>query len=196
MLSLPALDRSCLSDCALVCLSRTRADAGTLTHLCVQTDLLDSFRSWIPRRRLVLLLLAPHGLLLPLLPHLCLLPLLLLLAPRELLLNAAPAASSFILAFVAAARYEVPSQLYPRIEKLQMPYVPNWCFSTPTPCFFRMIDSAYVYKNCIQELYTVRTRNHSINRMKLIELQYNYAEIMGRMWQGMGELWQDVTSCK
>jgi hypothetical protein len=121
---------------------------------------------------------------------------LLLLAPRELLLNAAPAASSPILAFVAAARYEVPSQLYPRIEKLQMPYVPNWCFSTPTPCFFRMIDSAYVYKNCIQELYTVRTRNHSINRMKLIELQYNYAEIMGRMWQGMGELWQDVTSCK
>jgi hypothetical protein len=168
LLSLPALGRSCLSDCALVCLSRTRADAGTLTHLCVQTDLLDSFRSWIPRRRLVLLLLAPHGLLLPLLPHLCLLPLLLLLAPRELLLNAAPAASSFILAFVAAARYEVPSQLYPRIEKLQMPYVPNWCFSTPTPCFFK--NGRLRLRTRTVPWYTVRTRNHSINRMKLIEL--------------------------
>ena len=38
--------------------------------------------------------------------------------------------------------------------------------------------------------------SRDLNRMKLIELQYNYAEIMGRMWQGMGELWQDVTSCK
>ena len=98
----------------------------------------------------------------------CLLPLLLLLAPRELLLNAAPAASSPILAFVAAARYEVPSQLYPRIEKLQMPYVPNWCFSTPTPCFFK--NGRLRLRTRTVPWYTVRTRNHSINRMKLIEL--------------------------
>jgi hypothetical protein len=28
------------------------------------------------------------------------------------------------------------------IEKLQVPCVPNWCFSTPTPCY-RIVDSAY-----------------------------------------------------